>query len=881
MKKDPHLPLRNDINQLGTHLGDSIKSLEGQEIFNLVEKVRSLSKKSRVGNHIAQKKLTKLLSKLSTKEAQKLARAFTQFLNLANIAEQHHRVRRRREHLTTKKPSAQKGSLEKSFHEFSRSKAAKTVLVENIKNLKIELVLTAHPTEVSPKTILEKFQRLALLLEKRDRKSLTPFERDEIERKIKIEITSLWKTNELRQEKPSPIDEAVSGLNVIEEVLWDSVPRYHRILDYSLSRFTGATLAPDHSLVSFGSWMGGDRDGNPSVTAKVTEKVYWISRLTASKLYLKEFSLLRNELSMSTASKELHSIVGTVREPYRTYLDEVCQKLRNTKRYFFALLNGKKAVKEGLIDSISDLKDPLLVCYRSLVGTGGREIAHGRLLDLLRRINTFGLVLAKLDIRQESDLHTEAMDAITEHLGVGKYSEWLEETRIDFLSEYLEGNLRLNISEIKTSPMVKEVLQTFELIGRLGQERLGAYVISMARQPSDILSVQFLQRSFGSEKPIRIVPLFETINDLKNAEKTMKKIFATDVYRKSIQGQQEIMIGYSDSSKDAGRLCSAWELYQTQEKLTELSKKEGIKLTLFHGRGGSVGRGGGPTYLAILSQPPGSIDGRLRVTEQGEVIQSKFGFKSLAIRTLELYTTATLKATLNPPRKPKKVWRKIMDDLSSQACLGYRSLVRDNEDFVPFFRQMTPETELDSLNIGSRPARRKKGGGIESLRAIPWVFAWTQNRLLLPSWLGFTEAMETLFQQKRGEILKNMYLHWPFFQSTIDLVEMVLAKSDTGIARLYNDALVEPKFKNIGNGLLKKLEKSKYYLLKLTSQKKLLSTNPVLDRSIKVRNPYVDPINLLQIELLKRLRKNPDDAEVQLALKITMNGISAGMRNTG
>ncbi|HZR25566.1 MAG TPA: phosphoenolpyruvate carboxylase, partial [Vicinamibacterales bacterium] len=506
--------------------------------------------------------------------------------------------------------------------------------------------------------------------------------------------------------------------------------------------------------------------------------------------------------------------------------------------------------------SQDELREPLLLCYRSLIDTGNELIARGRLTDILRRVATFGLVLARLDIRQDSARHAEAIDWLAKHPR----------------------------ERIESAPdTVRDVVDTFRAAAEIHPESLGAYVITMARRAEDVLAVDSLQRHAKTAHPQRIVPLFETADDLDAAPDVLRRLFAIPWYRQRIRGHQEVMVGYSDSAKDAGRFSAAWALYRAQEAIVRVCAEHNIRLTLFHGRGGSVGRGGGPTYLAIQSQPPGSVNGTLRVTEQGEMIQAKFGLRDIAARTLEIYTTATLDATLTPPVGPKPEWRACMDRLYDEGRSSYRAVVRDDPRFVAYFRQATPEPELRTINIGSRPARRPSGGGgVESLRAIPWQFAWTQTRLLLASWLGVDAALGTASARGDDALLAEMYDEWPYFRSTIDLMEMVLAKADARIAALYDRELVSADLQPVGHGMRDRLATAIAAILRVTRHRALVENNPVLRRSIDVRNPYVDPINLVQIELLRRLRRSTsDDERLHHAFVVTVNGIAAGLRNTG
>ena len=485
-----------------------------------------------------------------------------------------------------------------------------------------------------------------------------------------------------------------------------------------------------------------------------------------------------------------------------------------------------------------------------------------------------------LDIRQESTRHTEALTEITEYLGLGSYHKWTESERQTFLTQELQGKRPLIPLDFPASDDVAVVLETFRMIARQPAEYLGAYVISMATSASDVLAVEVLQKACGVLTPQRVVPLFERLDDLNGAAHTMDQLWSNPVYFDKIKGRQEVMIGYSDSAKDAGQLSAAWGLYGAQEQLVELAKKYQVKLILFHGRGGTVARGGGPAHAAIRSQPPGSVNGSLRVTEQGEVIQSKYGVPGIAAESLKTYLCAVLDATLTPPPQPKPEWRENMDALSAIALKEFRSVIREEPDFVPYFVQATPESALGTLNIGSRPARRRKGEGITYLRAIPWIFAWTQTRLMLPAWLGIGAALQAALDDNKEAQLRDMQAHWPFFESTIDLIEMVLAKADPDVALLYDQKLVDPKLLPLGESLREKYHQIVKAVLELTGHEELVEHEPFLLQGIIVRNPYVDPLNILQVEILARVRAG-ETGMIEDALMVAINGISAGMRNTG
>ncbi|MQM38466.1 Phosphoenolpyruvate carboxylase [wastewater metagenome] len=871
-------PLREDIRQLGGLLGSTLYEQAGESVFHVVEEVRRLSKEARAGDAEAAQALERMLAELPDEHIMPVVRAFSQFLNLANIAEQHHRVRRSRTWLRDPDSAPLRGSLEESFERLSGEVDGER-LHQAVCDLSIELVLTAHPTEVSRRTLLQKYNRIAELLDQQDRLDPIPEEIEEVHQSLRREITAAWYTDEIRRQRPRPQDEARWGLAVIEQTLWDVIPRYLRRLDRQVYRRTGEHLPLDAAPIRFGSWMGGDRDGNPRVTATVTREVCLLNRWMAVQLYEQEVGRLITELSLQCADDELQRASGAAWEPYRQVLKDVRQRLRDTRAWIDARLAGERPADAPVYRYAEELREPLLTCYHSLQACGAGVVAEGRLLDLIRRLSVFGLTLMRVDVRQEAGRHNDALDAITRELGLGSYHEWDEDDRQAFLIRELSSRRPLVPREFQPDEEVREVLDTFAVMAEMGPDSLGAYVISMAARPSDILAVELLQKEAGVRHFLRVVPLFETLDDLEAAEATMERLLEIPWYRERIQGHQEVMIGYSDSGKDAGHLTAAWALYQTQERLVALARRQGVRLTLFHGRGGSIGRGGGPTHAAILSQPPGSVEGRLRVTEQGEVIQAKFGLPGIAQRNLELYTTAVLEASLCPPASPQDDWRTLMDRLAATARDTYRGLVRETPEFIDYFRHATPEHEIGMLTIGSRPARRKPTRGVESLRAIPWIFSWTQTRLLLPAWLGVGEALAEGLAED-GETLREMYRQWPFFRAFLDMVEMVLAKGDPQVAAWYDARLVPEPLRGLGERLRGQYGRTLDGVLAVTGHEAPLEDFPVVQRSVAVRNPYVDPLNLIQVELLDRVRHGREEALLP-PLMVCINGIAAGMRNTG
>ncbi|KAK3222640.1 hypothetical protein Dsin_009665 [Dipteronia sinensis] len=1038
----------DDCKLLGNLLNDVLQREVGGLFMEKVERNRILAQSAcnmRLAGiedtaELLEKKLALEISEMSLEEALTLARAFSHYLNLMGIAETHHRVRKSRNIAPLSK------SGDDIFGKLMQGGISPDELYNTVCKQEVEIVLTAHPTQINRRTLQYKHIRIAHLLDYNDRPDLGHEDREMLIEDLVREITSIWQTDELRRHKPTPVDEARAGLNIVEQSLWKAVPHYLRRVSNALKKHTGKPLPLTCTPIKFGSWMGGDRDGNPNVTAKVTRDVSLLSRWMAIDLYIREVDSLRFELSMNECSDRLSKVAHDILErdksedrhegwglalsrnqlkhhsqqvpslptqlparadlpsctennggshypklecpgseytplkdgqdspglesshnshhnsiksltngsiagsngsqkagisrnssftsstlvaqrklfaeskigrssfqklleprlseqpeisPYRIVLGNVKEKLMKTRRRLELLLEDLPGEYDSwdYYETTDQLLDPLLLCYESLQLCGSGVLADGRLADLIRRVVTFGMVLMKLDLRQESGRHAETLDAITTYLDMGTYSEWDEDKKIEFLTRELKGKRPLVPLSIEVAPDVKEVLDTFRVAAELGSDSLGAYVISMASNASDVLAVELLQKDarlavsgeLGRPCPggtLRVVPLFETVKDLREAGSVIRKLLSIDWYREHViknhNGHQEVMVGYSDSGKDAGRFTAAWELYKAQEDVVAACNEYGIKVTLFHGRGGSIGRGGGPTYLAIQSQPPGSVMGTLRSTEQGEMVQAKFGLPLTAVRQLEIYTTAVLLATLKPPQPPREEkWRNVMEEISKISCQNYRSTVYENPEFLAYFHEATPQAELGFLNIGSRPTRRKSSTGIGHLRAIPWVFAWTQTRFVLPAWLGVGAGLKGACEKGHTEDLKAMYKEWPFFQSTIDLIEMVLGKADIPIAKHYDEVLVSQNRQELGAELRRELVTTEKYVLVVSGHEKLSENNRSLRRLIESRLPYLNPMNMLQVEVLKRLRRDDDNHKLRDALLITINGIAAGMRNTG
>ncbi|OCG04662.1 phosphoenolpyruvate carboxylase [Gilliamella sp. wkB112] len=874
--------MRSNVNMLGTLLGDAIKRATGNETFELVERVRQLSKSAQQGNKQAHNELLKLIQNLNDEDLLHVARAFNQFLNLVNTAAEYYGISPHGE------ASNSPQKMKELFSTLKNLNFSKEAIYQAIQDLSIELVLTAHPTEINRRTMINTYTAINSCLSQLDHNDLADYEVDRIMRRLKQLVCQAWYTDEIRKKRPTPIDEAKWGFSVIEDSLWEGVPLFLREFNDQLVDAFDEQLPVDHVPVKFTSWMGGDRDGNPNVTAKVTSKVMLQARLKAIELFLADIQILVRELSMTECSQSVINLLDEpnklASEPYRAVMKQLRSRLVKTHSYIVSLLNNEQVLAPtDILVKNEQLWTPLYTCYQSLIDNGMSTIAHGPLLDTLRRIKSFGLQLVRLDIRQDSSVHTEALDALTKELNLGSYASWSEQEKQEFLLTELQSNRPLLPYNWQPDAMVQEVLDTCRVIKKAGEESIAAYVISMAKAPSDILAVYLLLKIVNCEKNIPVAPLFETLDDLNNAKTVMQRLLDIPWYRDKIQGKQMVMIGYSDSAKDAGSLAASWAQYRSQEELVNLFNQYNINLVLFHGRGGSIGRGGAPAHAALLSQPPGSLKGGLRVTEQGEMIRFKLGLPEVALSSLMLYASAILQANLLPPPEPKQAWRSIMDEMSDISCQCYRSYVRERPEFVNYFRSVTPEAELGRLPLGSRPQKRRTGGGIESLRAIPWIFAWTQNRLMMPSWLGAGDALKFVIEKGQKALLQEMYHKWPFFNARLGMLEMVYAKADPNIHEYYEQRLVEPAMWPLGEELRNLLTQDINTVLSITDDISLMADLPWIAESVALRNTYIEPLNLLQVELLNRSRHSHDDENitVEQGLMITISGIAAGMRNSG
>ncbi|RLN08686.1 hypothetical protein C2845_PM11G19530 [Panicum miliaceum] len=922
---------------------DILQDLHGPHLREFVQECYELS--AEYENDRDEARLGELGSKLTSLppgDSIVVASSFSHMLNLANLAEEvqiahRRRIKLKRGDFADEASAPTESDIEETLKRLvSQLGKSREEVFDALKNQTVDLVFTAHPTQSVRRSLLQKHGRIRNCLRQLYAKDITADDKQELDEALQREIQAAFRTDEIRRTPPTPQDEMRAGMSYFHETIWKGVPKFLRRIDTALKNIgINERLPYNAPLIQFSSWMGGDRDGNPRVTPEVTRDVCLLARMMAANLYFSRIEDLMFELSMWRCSDELRIRADELHrsskraakhyiefwkqvppnEPYRVILGDVRDKLYCTReRSRHLLTTGISEIPEdATFTNVEQFLEPLELCYRSLCACGDKPIADGSLLDFLRQVSTFGLALVKLDIRQESDRHTDVLDSITTHLGIGSYAEWSEEKRQDWLLSELRGKRPLFGSDLPLTEETADVLGTFHVLAELPADCFGAYIISMATAPSDVLAVELLQRECHVKQPLRVVPLFEKLADLEAAPAAVARLFSIDWYMNRINGKQEVMIGYSDSGKDAGRLSAAWQMYKAQEELIKVAKQYGVKLTMFHGRGGTVGRGGGPTHLAILSQPPDTIHGSLRVTVQGEVIEHSFGEEHLCFRTLQRYTAATLEHGMHPPISPKPEWRALMDEMAVVATKEYRSIVFQEPRFVEYFRSATPETEYGRMNIGSRPSKRKPSGGIESLRAIPWIFAWTQTRFHLPVWLGFGAAFKHIMQKDIRNIhtLKEMYNEWPFFRVTLDLLEMVFAKGDPGIAAVYDKLLVAEDLQSFGEQLRKNYEETKELLLQVAGHKDVLEGDPYLKQRLRLRESYITTLNVCQAYTLKRIRDpafqvNPqpalskefvDESQpaelVQLnpeseyapgledTLILTMKGIAAGMQNTG
>ncbi len=911
---DKDRPLRDDIRLLGRLLGDTVREQEGDDIYDIVENIRQTSIRFyRDDDEPAKEELENFLNTLTPEQAVQVVRAYSYFSHLANIAEDQHHIRRTRAHdIAGDKPRP--GTIASALERAVKVGLSGGTIREFFKDALVSPVLTAHPTEVRRKSTMRHEMDVAALLERRDRGTWTPGELKDIEDRIRRSVLTVWQTNLLRQSKLNVLDEVGNGLSYYDYTFLGALPKFYAAVEDRLD-----TLDPDNqgaalnSFLRIGSWIGGDRDGNPFVTADVLKKTLGKQTSRVFEFYLQELHELGGDLSLSSrvinvssallglADKSPDKSPHRALEPYRLAISGIFARLTATAAEF----GTTKLVRHPIGDaepykSPGDFINDLEIIHNSLIDNKSAALTEGRLRHLRRAVDCFGFHLASLDLRQNSSVHESTIAELFEAMiPSSNYTDRSEDERIALLVQELTTARPLLRPFWTYSDDTANELAVFKAAADahsvFGPRAIPTAIISNTTDVSDLLELAVLLKQVGLVEPsgnsaINIVPLFETIEDLRNCIEIMDRLLSIPEYRAfvdSLGAVQEVMLGYSDSNKDGGFVTSGWELYKAEIGLIDLFKRHAVKLRLFHGRGGTVGRGGGPSYEAILAQPAGAVQGHIRVTEQGEIISSKYSNPDLGRRNLEAMTAATLEATLLHPDqvKPEKHYLDAMETLSAHAFSAYRGLVYETDGFEDYFRESTVISEISTLNIGSRPASRKQSGKIEDLRAIPWVFSWAQCRLMLPGWYGFGSAVQK-WQEEHPEdgivLLQKMYQDWPFFRTQLSNMDMVLAKSSIAIASRYAALVKDPQLRQKIFGRIRdERQASIAALLKISGNEKLLEGNPLLERSIQNRFPYLDPLNHIQVEMLKLHRRDSDDPKVLRGIQLTINGIAAGLRNSG
>ena len=927
-RSDKDQPLIDDIRLLGRILGDVIRDQEGVAAYELVEQVRKLSVAfRRDADQEADRALKKLLKTRSGDQTVSVIRAFTYFSHLANLAEDRHHIRRRAVH--ERAGDTQEGSIEVALSRLRWAGIAPKTISQTLAGSYVAPVLTAHPTEVQRKSILDAERDIAQLLAARDdiqvraqlyntaKDALTPRELAANEAQLRARVAQLWQTRLLRYSKLTVADEIENALSYYEATFLREIPKIYADLETELGQY------PVHSFLRMGQWIGGDRDGNPNVTAQTLQYALGRQAEVALRHYLTEVHYLGGELSLSArlvqVSAEMEALAARSPdtnehrqdEPYRRALTGVYARLAASLKE----LTGGEAARHAVapqnpyVSAEAFLAD-LRVIEASLKSHHGEALAAERLHPLIRAVQVFGFHLATVDLRQSSDKHEEV---VAELLATARietaYSALSETDKRALLLRLLNDARPLRVMGASYSDHARGELAIFEaalaMRQRYGHEAIRHYIISHTETVSDLLEVLLLQKEVGlmrgtldgdARNDLIVVPLFETIEDLRNAAPIMREFYALPgvaglVHRSG--SEQDIMLGYSDSNKDGGIFTSNWELYRAEialvELFDELATNHGIQLRMFHGRGGTVGRGGGPSYQAILAQPPGTVRGQIRLTEQGEVIASKYANPEIGRRNLETLVAATLEATLLQPTKPAtKAFLEAAAQLSLASMGAYRALVYETPGFTEYFFNSTPIREIAELNIGSRPASRKASQKIEDLRAIPWGFSWGQCRLTLPGWFGFGAAVDAFVNAEGKDpkaqlaLLQKMYRQWPFFRTLLSNMDMVLAKSDLALASRYSELVTDARLrKKVFSAIETEWHRTAEALTRITGDKQRLTHNAALARSIKHRFPYIDPLHHLQVELVRRWRAGQGDERVQTGIHISINGIAAGLRNTG
>ncbi len=932
-------PLRDDIRYLGTLLGDTIRRIDGELVFARVEQFRKLCKALHHSHDATLKQeLSELIDNIDFETGTKVIKAFLTYFDLINIAEQHHRLRRRSEIESRENSPTQSDSLEAVYAKAEHG--AEQYLKEALENLDIQVVFTAHPTEITRRTVLLKQLAIAKCLYKRDHPPHTHRETQEIEEALASAVETLWLSDHVMYFKPAVIDEVRYGLYHFEHTVIDAILDVHADLRRKFATLVDDSAYPPRKFTSFGSWIGGDRDGNPFVTPAITLQALLFQRNLIMKKYLKGLEDLFNELSHSDNwIKVTPELLRSIEEERPELPQETKQRI--DERFLHEPLRQKiLAMQEKVRHNIDDLAQATDYSGTKLFYKHAGDLRKDlellleslRLADcklgfrsvkrLIDTVDIFGFHLAKLDIRQHSARHTGALDEVCRSLRIlpGAYERLDEAARVEFLTNELRTLRPLIPHELHYSDETADTIQVFRTMAecqdRFGTEALDTYIVSMTQNMSDLLCILLFAKEAGffaeayPHRTISVVPLFETIGDLRRAPGILEALLKNEVYADYLSKRgkiQEIMIGYSDSGKDGGIVSSNWELYKVQTQLVKIASLNGVKLRLFHGRGGTIGRGGGPTHRAIMSQPPGTVAGRIKITEQGEVISAKYSLHTIAVRNFEQLAAAVLETSIEEASQQAAAveaepWHEFMEEFSQNAFESYRSIVYGDPDFVKFFQESTPINEITHLRMGSRPTRRKTGSqSISDLRAIPWVFAWTQSRFLLPAWFGLGTAFKLQLDKHgddRLELMRKLYKEWPFFQGLIGKLETALAVTDMNIATFYAKTLV--KDDTLRDKYLNQIT-AEYQLCRdavfaICQSDSLLADNQFLQRSIELRNPYVDPLSYLQVRFLREYRGQIDQklkqsgsffvnsGERDLLLEtilMSINGVAAGLQSTG
>jgi len=901
------VPLRYDTRLLGRILGDTVRSQEGEPVFDLVEHIRRTGVQfHRNADEDARRELQSIMSGLPTGEALRIIRAFGYFSHLANLAEDQHHIRRTRAYAMAEAP-ARRGTMAYALARAQEAGVTRDQLEGFFARALCVAVLTAHPTEVRRQSTIDREREIARLLDERDRVKFTPEELADNRRALRRNVLTLWQTSLVRHSRLRVLDEVSNALAYYDHTFLAALPEFYADLEDQL----GFDVP---SFLRMGSWIGGDRDGNPNVTAEATRETLAIHSQRALRHHLEQLHLLGAELPLygpmvhvsdalqALADRSPDTAAERKDEPYRRALTGMYARLAATAWSLDRLEAPHPPVGTApAYETAGELKADLETIHDSLSANNLGGLARGRLRAVRRAVDVFGFHLAELDIRQNSDVHERVMAELVAAAGAARdYAALDEDARVALLTAELANPRALATPHDAYGEETAAELAMLKIAAdahrRYGAASLPHYVISKADSVSDILEVAVLLKEVGLLRPregrldVDIVPLFETIGDLQRCSPIMEALFAVPAYRRLLASRgdiQEVMLGYSDSNKDGGYLTSTWELYKAELALIEVFRRHRIGLRLFHGRGGSVGRGGGPSYEAILAQPPGALQGAIRVTEQGEVIAGKYSNQEVGRRNLETIAAATLEASLLEAGRPlpPRDHLDVMEQLSADAFRAYRALVYETEGFDTYFRESTVLEEIATLNIGSRPASRSKRRGIEDLRAIPWVFSWAQCRLMLPGWYGFGTAVATWIAAHPTDglaRLQAMHDDWGFFRTTLSNMDMVLAKSDIAIASRYAELVTDAALRTAIFGRVREeWQRTIDMVCAITGQTTLLERNPLLARSIRNRFPYIDPLNHVQIELLKRHRAGDTDPATVQGIHLSINGIAAGLRNSG